>query len=162
MKPSFELSPDVAKLVAFLTDRQKATYGEMSDLTGRQINGRDRYVLISARRVLEAKKIYFAVDRGIGLTRATTSQVAILSTSHPITKMRRIERVARRRQAHVNTQELTDEDRLAFDIGRSVLAAIRNDTSKSLRARLAREIAKNDGGVVSIGNLLALPRHRKA
>jgi hypothetical protein len=162
MKPSFELSPDVAKLVAFLTDRQKATYGEMSDLTGRQINSRDRHVMESARRILEAKGVYFAVDRGVGLTRATNAQVAILSTSHPITKIKRVTRVAQKRQAHVNTQDLTDDDRLAFDIGRSVLAAIRNDTSKSLRAQLAREIAKNDGGVVSIDSLLALPRHRKA
>jgi hypothetical protein len=162
MKPSFELSPDVAKLAAFLTDRQKATYGEMSDLTGRQINSRDRHVMESARRILEGKGVYFAVDRGVGLIRATNAQVAILSTSHPITKIGRVTRKAQKRQAHVNTQNLSDDDRLAFDIGRSVLAAIRNDTSKSLRARLAREIAKNDGGVVSIDSLLALPRHRKA
>ena len=120
MKPSFELHPDVEKLIGFLASRQRATYVEMSNFTGRQINGRDRYVLQSARRHLESKQgICFAVERGVGLVRATNGQVAKLSTSQPIEKIRRETRRAGKRQTIVNIQALTPEDRLAFDVGRS-------------------------------------------
>lgn len=161
MKPTFEASLDVEKLVAFLVDKPGATYAELGAMIGRQVQGRDRYVLESARRKLEKRGIFFVVERGVGLTRATNNQVATLSTSTPITKIRRVTKVAEKRQHHVDIQSLTSEDRLAFDVKRSVIAAIRKTTSKSLRTMLAKEIEKQDGGVFNINSVLSLPRHRR-
>jgi len=161
VQPSFETSADVERLVDFLADKQQASYAEMTNLTGRKVDGRDRYVLTSARKMLERSGIFFAVDRGVGLVRATNGQVATLSTTHPIDRIRRTTRAAQKRQVHVNIQDLTAEDRLAFDIGRSVLAAIKQNISRRTRSLLAKEIERNDGGAVSISSVLSLPRHRR-
>lgn len=162
MKPTFEISADVEKLVAYLADRQHASYNEMSRHVGREIKGRDRYVLASARKILERSKgIIFGCERGVGLVRATNGQIATLSTTHPIKRMRKMTGVAQKRQARVDIQSLSAEDRLTFDVGRSVMAALRNNMSKGLQSQLAREIQKRDGGVVTINSILSLPRHRK-
>jgi hypothetical protein len=159
-QPSFELSRDVERLIDFLSDTQRASYVQMSNLTGRKIAGRDRHVLTSARRVLEKTGIFFAVERGVGVVRATNGQVATLSTTHPVDRIRRTTRVAQKRQVHVNIQNLSSEERLAFDIGRSVISAIKQNASRATRSLLAKEIQKNDGGMVSINSVLSLPRHR--
>jgi hypothetical protein len=162
MKPTLELSADTQRLIDFLVSRDRATYAEMSSATGRNIEGRDRYVLSSARRVLEKQRgIVFAAERGVGVVRATNTQVATLATIHPINRIRRATSVAQKRQEQVNIQALTADDRLAFDIGRSVISAIRSNTSQSLRTRLREEIERRDGGIVNITSVLALPRHQK-
>jgi hypothetical protein len=160
VKPAFEVSEDVERLIEFLTNRPRASYAEMSAKIGREVDGRDRYVLTSARRVLEKHGIFFAVERGVGLTRASNGQVARLSTSQPVDKIKRTTRVAQKRQAHVNIQNLTADERLAFDVGRSVLHAVKQNVSRATRTLLAKEILKNDGGVVNINSVLSLPRHR--
>jgi hypothetical protein len=161
MKAAFELSSDVELLVRFLTNRSSATYEEMSELVGRKVNGNARHVLVGARRILERSGIFFAVERNVGLVRATNGQVATLSTAAPVDKIRRTTRVAQKRQAHVNIQDLSAEERMQFDIYRSVIVAIAQNTSRHTRALLAKEILKNDGGVVNIASVLALPRHRQ-
>jgi hypothetical protein len=162
MKPAaFELSRDVEKLVAFIGDRQSASYVEMSVHIGRTINGRDRYVLDSARRVLERQGKIFVAERGIGVRRATNGQIAVLSTSHPIDKTRRVTRRAKKRERHVNVQQLADDERRAFYLGRLVLEIIDRDTSRSFRNQIRVEIDKREGEVVSLNQLAVLPRHRQ-
>ena len=161
-KPTFERNPDIDKLAEFLAPRQQASYAEMSVLLQREINGRDRHVLTSARRMLERKGVIFAVQRGIGLVRASNGQVAALSTDIPIRKIRKETQRARKRQAFVNSQMLDAEARLAFWIGQSVINVIKKNTSKSLRTMLAKEIERRDGGAVSLDTVLSLPRHRGA
>jgi hypothetical protein len=161
MKPSFEVSPNVARIVDYLMTHDSASYYELAQLIGRDVQKRYRYILSSALRILERQhNRLFMVAHGVGVTLCTNSQRAELSTTVPIIKIRRITRRAAGRQRSVNIQTLTAEERLAFDIGRSVLAAIQKDTSQSLRNMLAREIEKQDGGVFAINSLLALPRHR--
>jgi hypothetical protein len=159
--PAFEMSRDVERLVDFLSSHQRASYAELSRLTGRKIEGRDRHVLSSARRVLERQGIFFAVERGVGVVLATNGQVATLSTTHPIERIRRTTRTAKKRQAHVNIQNLTADERQSFDISRSILTAVTQTTSRKTRTLLAKEIEKNDGGVVSLQSVLSLPRHRR-
>lgn len=162
MKPSFEVHPDIEKLAAFLAERKSATYDEMSKLTGRDISGRDRHVLTGARRQLERQRgIVFATERGTGVVRASNGQVARLSTTEPIKKISRTTKRAEKRQAYVNVQLLTSDERLKFSVERSVLIAIRKSTAKSLRTRLAKEIEKQDDGIVTIDTVLSLPRHRR-
>jgi hypothetical protein len=132
----------------------------MSNLIGRKVDGRDRYVLASARRILERRGVFFAVERKIGLVRATNGQVATLSTAQPVDKIRRTTRVAQRRQTQVNIQDLSADERMKFDIYRSVIQAVKQNTSRQTRTLLAKEILKNDGGIVSINSVLSLPRHR--
>ena len=76
MKPSFEANPDVEQCVEYLMRHDRVSYNELSAHLGRKINGRDRYILIAARRRLERKGILFVVEWGVGLVRATNRQVA--------------------------------------------------------------------------------------
>jgi hypothetical protein len=161
MKPSFEISGDVTRIVDHLQTHDGASYNELRTLVKRDVQRKERYVLTSALRILERSGRLFVTERNVGVALATNGQRATLSTTHPISKIGRVTRKAEKRQRGVNLQELTEEERLAFDIGRSVLAAIRQNTSKSLRTMLAREIEKRDGGMVAINSVLALPRHRK-
>jgi hypothetical protein len=162
MKPSFEVGTDVQKLVDFLASRERASYSEMSAHVGRHLDGRDRYVLTSARRILESQhNTIFTTERGVGIVRASNGQVANLSTSHPISKISRLTKRARKRQAQVNIQGLSADERLAFAVGRVVLGAIGKTTLKSFRNQIRTEIERSDGDVVSVSQLVALPRLKK-
>jgi hypothetical protein len=162
MKPMFETSTDVQKCCDFLANKDRASYAEISHHLGRKVNSpHDRHVLESARRRLEKQQgVVFVVERGIGIVRATNGQVATLATTHPIGKIKRLTRKAKKRQGRVNVQELTADERLAFTIGRAILSAVDQTTLKSLRSRLAKEIEKRDGELVTINQVFALPRHR--
>src|SRR4029077_12786171 len=161
-KPSFETSVDVQKCIDFLRDKNRISYAEVSHHLGRKVNGRDRYILQSARNQLEKQQdIVFVTERGVGLARATNGQCASLSTIHPIARIKRVTRKAERRQRLVNIQELSADDRLAFSIGRTVLAAVGKATLKSFRSQIQRELEKRDGEFVTPDHVLALPRHRK-
>ena len=67
MKPRFETSSDVEKCVNFLRPKSQAGYAEISRHLNRDVQGRDRYILESARRKLEREAIVFVVKTGIGL-----------------------------------------------------------------------------------------------
>jgi len=54
MKPTFERSPDVEKLVSYLADRPHASYSEMSAHIGRPLTAEDRLAFSIARVVLNA------------------------------------------------------------------------------------------------------------
>lgn len=162
MKPTFETSTDTDKCYEFLANKDRASYVEISHHLGRKVNGRDRYVLESARRRLERDRgIVFVVERGRGLTRATNGQIAALSTAHPIGKIKRMTKKAEKRQTRVNVQELDADERLAFAIGRVMIATIGKSTLKSFRSRIAKEIEARDGELVTVNQIIALPRHRR-
>jgi hypothetical protein len=159
----FETSIDTRKCFDFLAGRERATYAEISEHVGRRVNGpHDRHVLDSARRMLERERgIVFVVERGVGLVKASNGQRAALSTTHPIGKIKRVTRQATKRHRLVDVQGLSTDERLAFAIGRTVLAAIGKTTLKSFRSKIAKEIAKRDGELVDIRQVLTLPRHRR-
>jgi hypothetical protein len=157
-KPPFQMSPDVERLVHFLLMRDQASYAEMNAHIGRRLDGRDRYVLASACRILENRGIFFIAERGVGVIRANNSEIATLSTSHPIKKVQRITRRATKRQAHVDVQRLSADERLAFYVGRVVINAIGKDTLQSFRARIAKEIQKSGDEMLTINQITALPR----
>jgi len=169
-KPSYEASRDVERCTDYLTNRDRASYNELSSHLGRKVNGRDRYILQSARRRLEQRGVVFVVERGVGIVRATNKQVAVLSTDDPIRKIRRITNRARKREQHVNVQALSPDDRLAFYVGRVVVNAIGKNTLRSFRTQIRKEIEKNGGEMVeaygsemmTFNQIAALPRHRRS
>jgi hypothetical protein len=97
----------------------------------------------------------------------TNGQVAQLSTDEPIARIRRITHKAKKREVHVNVQALSEEERLAFYVGRVVLNAIGKNTLKSFRSQIRAEIERHGGEMPEPGEMMtfnqiaALPRHRK-
>jgi hypothetical protein len=161
MKPSFEVSPDVRKLVEFLKDRDKASYLEMNRRTGRIIDGRDRYVLYGALRYLQREHdIVFVAERGVGIVRASNGQIATLSTDGAVRKTARVIRRAKRLQPLVNTQQLTGDERDAFFIGRAVVQAIDATAGRKARKKIAEEIADRGGEQIDIKDVVVLFQRR--
>ena len=158
MKPSFQTSVDVQKCMDFLENHKEATYSEIGKHLGRNIKDRDRYVLASARKQLERRGILFITERGVGIKRATNGQVATLSTAYPITRIQRISRKAEHRERHVNIQALSEQDRLAFNIGRAVIHSVKQSTLKSFKNRIAKELTEQGDTLISIQQLFTLPR----
>lgn len=157
-KPRFSASPDVDTCVEFLRqhrDKGLITYAAIATATGRDVTGGDRYILQSARRRLEREGTIFVVDTGKGLRRATDDQLATLSTDAPISRTRRIAKVARKRQRAVNVQNLSAEQRATFYVGRAVLGAIEQATRKALRNQL-QPIANTNGEPIPIKQTMEL------
>ena len=150
-----ETSPDVQKCRDYLRSRQRATYREISQHLGRDVQRRDRHILENARRKLEREGIIFVVETGIGFVRANDSQIATLSTSVPIEKIRRLTKRARKREKIVNTPLLTDEQRAEMYIGRAILGAIQQATREALKHQITRAV-NNGGEPITIEQTLAL------
>lgn len=155
MKLSLEVSPDVRKLVEYLDGRKSATYEDMNVHVGRKLNGRDRYVLHSAMRILERGRKMFVAERGVGVRRATNGQTATLSTDTVISKTRRVVRRGRKRQELVNTQELQSDERDAFFIGRAVTQMIDATVGRTMRSKIAHEI-EDRGEAVDVKDIIGL------
>lgn len=133
-KPRFSASPDVDTCAEFLRQHQGKeliTYAAIATATGRDIAGDDRYILQSARRRLEREGIIFVVETGKGIRRAKDAEIATLSTDAPISRTRKIAKTAKKRQRAVNVQNLSNEQRAAFYVGRAVLGAIEQATRKA-------------------------------
>jgi hypothetical protein len=164
MKPRFEASADVEKLCDYLRSKSRATYREMSQLLGRDIQQRERYILESARRRLERSNIMFVVETGVGLVRASDAQVASLATDIPINKIRRAAHRARKREKIVNVQQLSEHDRAAFYIGRAVLGAITQASGRAFRNQVVKATAAGDGPIplVDTMKLFAKVRQRRS
>src|SRR5262249_33659713 len=143
----FEMSQDIEACCEFLRSRHRASYQDISTHLGRDVRGRDRYILLAARRKLERKGIVFVVETGIGIVRATHPQIAQLSTKQPIDKIGRVTRRAKKREQLVDIQQLSDEQRLAFNVGRAVLGAIEQAVRVAFRNEAKREVQKEDGPI---------------
>lgn len=160
MKPSFEVSPDVRKLVEFLQPRDYATYAEMNRRIGRQVDGADRHVLYSAlRRLQRDSEVVFVVERGTGIKRASNGQIATLATDHVHRKTRRVIRRGKKLEPLVNTQELNSDERDAFFIGRAVTQMLDATVGRKTRSKIAEEI-KERGEAVDIKDVIALFQRR--
>ena len=62
----FETSADIEKCRSYLRSRSHASYKELSQHLNRDIQGKDRYILQSARHKLEREGIVFVIRTGIG------------------------------------------------------------------------------------------------
>ena len=133
----------------------------MSAHVGRRLDGADRHVLVGARRILENRGTIFVVERGVGLVRANNGQVAVLSTTTPIDKIKRVIKRAKKREQHVNVQALSADERLAFYVGRSVIAAIGKTTLRSFRNQIAQQIKENEDEPIAVSQLVTLPRLKR-
>jgi|SRR5215468_9896409 len=167
LKPSFETSRDVERCTDYLASHDRVSYNELSSYLGRKVDGKDRYILQSARRRLERRGVVFVAEHGVGVVRATNGQIAKLSTDEPIRKIRRITNKARKREQFVNVQALSADERLMFYIGRVVVNAIGKNTLKSFRNQIKTEIERQGGemperggGAMTLFQVAALPRHR--
>lgn len=160
MIPSFKRNPDTTKLVEYMTRRQRVTYEELSAHIGRDVQ-RDRWILASAIRILATQGIEFVNRRGQGYVRPSNMEMAELSTKVPIRKIRRETRIANRRHPLVNVQDLASDDRVAFDANRSVLYAVQHMTTRGMHTKLAKQVAKQDGGMVGLSAILTVPPKRR-
>jgi hypothetical protein len=77
----------------------------------------------------------FVVEIGVGIVRATHPQIAALSTKQPIDKIGRTVRRAKKREQLVNIQALSDDERLAFNVGRAVLGAVEQAVRQAMRRK---------------------------
>ncbi|WP_041926877.1 hypothetical protein [Methylocystis sp. SC2] len=157
-KSRFETSADVETCVEYLRKHQNSgliAYVELSKTTGREIEGKDRYILASARRILEREGIFFVTETGNGVKRADDAQLAKLSTEEPIIKTRRIAKRARKRQSSVNIQGLTDEQRMAFWIGSAILGAIDQAASRVFR-NAVEEASNTSDSQISLSKTIDL------
>lgn len=148
--PRFKASEDVEACADYLRAKKTSgiiTFEQLETATGRDIRGKDRYILTSARRILEHEALVFVSITGRGVARASDAEVATLSTNVPIEKTRRIARTAKKRQRNVNIQNLTDEQRAAFWIGSAVLGAINQAASRALRDKMREEVNVTDGAI---------------
>lgn len=158
---AFELSREVEKLCDFLEKRQKASYVEMTELVGKDVAGKGRYVLASARRRLERAGIFYLAERGVGVVRASNANVSALATSQPIRKVRRIARTAKKREVHVNLQDMSADDRAAHFVGRTVLNIVEEAVGRALRKKIQEELDKSDGdSTITLSQLVTLPRFK--
>ncbi len=155
-KPMFEISPDVLHLIEYLRSKSRAGYTELSRLVKRDLQGRDRYVLESARKVLKKDGIVFVVERGIGLVRATHPQMASLSTTNAIVKTKRHMRRAKQIEDIVNVQSLSDDERLEFNVGRAVVGAIRQSVRTAFRNEARRAVMENNSEPIPVKQTLDL------
>ena|GEM_PF-5917361 len=157
-KPRFESSADVEKCVSYLRKNKNdglLSYADLSKVTGRDIVGKDRYILTSARRILERDGLMFATQTGKGVILASDAQKAELSTDGAIIKTRRIARVARKRQRSVNIQSLTDEQRMAFWVGSAILGAIDQAASRAFKNRV-EEVSNASDARIPLSKTLEL------
>jgi len=157
----FKSSPEIERLTEWLRPLQKATYSQISAFVGSDIQKAKRYMLSIARDRLEKDGIFFLVDRNIGIVRASNTNLVHLSTTQPIAKVRRIVSKSKKREVFVNTQELTPEVRLTFAIGNTCLTFAGKMTSRGMRTQIAKELEKSDGEVITLQQLVTLPRLRK-
>jgi hypothetical protein len=144
IKPNFERSADIEKCTEFLRNKSEATYGELSTLLNRDIQGRDRYILTAARNRLEREGIVFAVMTGVGIRRATDAEVAAMSTTAAIHKIKRTVGRSRKRHKAVNTQGLTAEERDNFFVGIAVIGAVGQAARAAFRTRLTKATRESD------------------
>jgi hypothetical protein len=160
-KPSFEISADAEKLVTYLENHDSATYEEMNSITGRVINGGDRYVLYAAMNVLQRERQrVFVCQRGVGYVLAKNNQVASLSTDHVIARTRNVVKKGRKLQPIVNTQALTNDERDRFFKNRAVTQVIEHSISRKMRDKVADEIAERGGDMVDVDQVVALFKKR--
>lgn len=161
-KPTFEANPDVDRCIDYLIRHDRISYDELNRYLGRQINGRDRYILQTARRRLERTRgIIFVVEHGEGLVRANNRQVANLATDEPIRKIRRITRVAKKREPLVNVQDLSEEERVALYVGRLVIDMVDRNTTRSARSNIRKQLKKHGDEPLTLSQVTALRRFRK-
>ena len=60
----------------------------------------------------------------------------------------------------MNVQGLSEDERLAFYVGRVVVNAIGKSTLKSFRSQIKSEIEKHDNEPITLSQVAALRRHR--
>lgn len=155
-KPSFEVSPDVRKLADYLRERSRASYEEIGRHVGRKVNGHERHILYGALRILQRDAgIVFVTVRGLGIARATDSQIAALGTDHVIRRTQRTVRRGRKLHPIVDIQRLSAEEREMFWVGRAVTQALDAAVGRKLRKQIVDEI-KDRGEGPDVKNVIAL------
>ena len=115
-KPNFQALIDRDKCVDFLRDRLVASYADIANHIKRDVTGKERYIMASARKKLEKIGVIFVVERGIGLRRASSKNIADLSTTVPLNRVKKAVRRASDHEPHVNIQDLSADDRIAFPV----------------------------------------------
>lgn len=156
MKPSFEISTDVRKLIEFLLQRDMASYTEMSRLVNRELQGRERHVLESAKRAIQREHgIVFVAVRGLGIKRASNVQIASMATDHVHRKTKRTLNRAKKLDTLVNPQAMSNDARDNFYGGRMVNQALGYTLSRKFRSKIDKELADR-GEQTDLTDVIAL------
>lgn len=108
---------------------QVATYEELSNLIGRDVQGRYRYLLNTARRSLVQRGIVFETVRNEGIKRASDAEII----DHRQGDVRRIGRLtgrALRKLACVRQDKLNNDEKIRLHATASHLGVLRQCSSK--------------------------------
>lgn len=108
---------------------QLVTYAELSELIGRDVQGKGRYLLETAKRALLRRGIVFETVRGEGIKRASDIEIV----DHRQQDFDRIKRTAGRalnKLACVNQDSLNNEAKIKFNATASHLGVLRQLTSR--------------------------------
>lgn len=139
MKAIFQTSVDavaLGKRLCQLKSGEELSYDALESLVpGRNLRGKDRYILYSAARVaLKESNIVVSCVSGKGVKRLTNDEIADLPTS-AISHVRRTLKRTSRKVICSDYDKLNDEGKQKFNASMSVMGAILQFTSqKSLNA----------------------------
>jgi hypothetical protein len=114
----------LVNLLSNTSPDETITFGEMQRVTNLDIRGNSRYLLDSARRILQNQyNMVFGSIRGVGVSRLRSDQLVEVGRRN----VKKISRTARRGGKAMDTAnraELSKEQRFAHDATRGVLASL--------------------------------------
>lgn len=115
----------LAKRLASAQPGQLFTWEELNQvLPGRSLSGKDRYVLNTAKRLVQREnKIVFASVHGEGIRRMTDEEIADLRHS-TVRRVRNIARRDARKMTCADYEKLTNEKRISLNTGLAICGAI--------------------------------------
>jgi hypothetical protein len=164
IRPEFKLSLDTQMLIEKLRELDysaSATYRELSELIGRNVQKEARHVLDSAVRYLAREEsIFFSVMRTSGIQRVTESDY---SKAVPLIGRKRIRKAAgdiERKLGFVPIEKLGKEEQKEVNTNRAFANTLKN-WAREKEAKKIHEAAPDDGKL-STGGIIDLLSKRKA
>ena len=140
-----ELSVDtqvIEKRLAQLNPGETVSYGELSKLIDRDVQGPARHVLESARRrLLKDKQMVFDAVWNEGIKRLEDSDIALLGR-RALKHIGRTAKLCVRRQACADYESLPVDTRRTMDASNSMLGAIHAVTKPSMTKKIEDKVAQ--------------------
>lgn len=119
------------------------TYSELSKVAGRNVTGRARYVLQTARGMCERNdRIVFGCVMKIGLRRLKNDEIPDIGVAK-MSHIRRTVKRATRTMACADYDSLSPEKRLSHNVLMSMFGVLHEATKPSVSALIARDDIAN-------------------
>ena len=159
-KPIIEISQDTRVLAARLSKvepEQTVKYESLSVLIGRDVRGRSRYVLSSARRMVEREHgIVFGAVMGVGLKRLLPEQIPAVGESAIKSISRKAGRASRTMLRGTEGKTLDNESKIKLHATLAGLGVIRQFSKKKAIEKIESAVKSNETAQLSIGRTLEL------